>query len=74
MRMFYHVQGGEMINMVGCLEPMVDFLWRNDVRICIVSLGLYHVEGRMIPTLEPLVYGAIGGLLCCITPATKYPK
>lgn len=22
---FYHVQGGEMINMVGCLEPMIDF-------------------------------------------------
>ena len=39
--------------MVGCLEPMVDFLWGNDVKICKVSLGLYHAEGRMIPTLEP---------------------
>ena len=69
----YHVQGGEMINMVGCLEPMVDFLWRNDVRICKVSLGLYHAKGRMIPTLEPSVHEAIGGLSYCIIPATKYP-
>ena len=37
-----------MIKMVGCLEPMVNFLWRNDVRICKVFLGLYHAKGRMI--------------------------
>ena len=30
----YHLQGEVMINMVGCLESMVNFLWRNDVRIC----------------------------------------
>lgn len=70
----YHVQGGERINMVRCLEPMVDFLWRNDVRICKFSLGLYHAEGRMIPALKISVHGAISGLLYCITPAKKYPK
>ena len=57
----HHVQGGEMINMVGCFEPIVDFLWRNDVRIFKVSLGLYHAEGRMIPNVEPLVHRAIDG-------------
>ena len=58
----YHVQGGEMINMVGCLEPMVNFLWRNDARICRVFLGLYHVEGRMIPALVLSMDGAMDGL------------
>ena len=70
----YHVQGGEMINVVKCLEPMVDFLWRNDVRICRFSLGLYNVEGRMILTLEPSLDGEIGGFSYCIIPSTKYPK
>ena len=70
----YHVQGGVMINMARCLEHMVDFLWINDVRICKVSLGLYHAEGRMIPSMEPLVHGEIGGLSYYIIPATKYPK
>ena len=51
-----------MINMVGCLEPMVNFLWRNDVRICRVFLGLYHAEGRMIPAPEPSVHGMMDGL------------
>ena len=45
---FYHVQGQEMINMVRFLELMVDFLWRNDVKICRVYLVIYHAEGRMI--------------------------
>lgn len=31
---FHHVQGEVMINTVRYVEPMVDFLWRNDVRIC----------------------------------------
>ena len=58
----HHVQGGHMINMVGCLEPMADFLWINDVRICRVLLGLYHAEGRMIPALVLSVDGAMDGL------------
>ena len=44
----YHVQDEVMINMIGCVQPTDDFFWRNDVRICRVSLGLYHAEGRMI--------------------------
>ena len=70
----YHVKGGVMINMVRCLEPMVNFFWRNDVKICRVFLGLYHAEGRMIPSLEPSMHGAMDGLLRCTTPTTKYPK
>ena len=71
---FYHVQGGEMINMVRCLEPIVNFLWRNDVRICRVFLGHYHAKGRMIPDLEPSVDGAMDGFLCCTMPATNIPQ
>ena len=51
-----------MINMVKCLEPMDDFLWRNDVRICKLFLGLYHVGGRMIPTLKLSLDGVVDGL------------
>ena len=61
-----------MINMVGCLEPMVNLLWRNDVKICRVFLGLYHVEGRMIPSLELSVDGAMDGLHNIYK--NKYPK
>ena len=58
----YHVQGWAMINMDGCLEPMVNFLWRNDDRICRDFLGLYHAKGIMIPALELLVHGVMDGL------------
>ena len=57
----YHVQGEVMINIVGSVEPMFNFWWRNDVRICRVFLGLYHVGGRMIPALELSVDGAVDG-------------
>ena len=30
----YHMQGEVMINMVGYEDPMVYYLWRNDVNIC----------------------------------------
>ena len=50
-----------MINMVGCLEPMVNFLWRNDVRISRFFIRNYHARGRMIPALEPSVHGAMDG-------------
>ena len=58
----YHVQGGEMINMVGCLEPMVNLLWRNDVNLCRVFLGFYHAEGRMILALKLSMDGVVDGL------------
>ena len=51
----YHVQGEVMINMVGCVEPMDDFWWRIDVRICKFFMGIYHAEGRMIPCLGTFI-------------------
>ena len=59
---FYHVQGGEMINMVECLELMVNLSWRNDARIFRVFLGLYHAKGIMIPTLVLSVDRVMDGL------------
>ena len=67
----YHVQDGKMVEMVQCLEHVVNFLWRNDVRICSVFLGLYHVEGRMIPALQLSVDGATDGLH---NTCKEYPK